>query len=97
MLISQEKTDLIEGTPMGIKVYEALHEPAHFHSDCLEIVFCARGNLNIRIAYEDLTVKEGDIILIDTDDVHCISSDEDNLLISFYIDQTSELLATAIL
>ena len=91
MLISREKINLIDGTPMGIKVYEAFHEAAHFHSDCLEVVFCARGELNIRIAYEELTVKEGEIILIDTDDVHCISSDGENLLISFYIDQTSQL------
>lgn len=26
MLISREKTDLIEGTPMGFKIYEAVHE-----------------------------------------------------------------------
>ena len=43
MLISREKTDLIEGTPMGFKIYEAVHEAAHFHSDCLEVVFCVRG------------------------------------------------------
>ena len=95
MLISREKTDLIEGTPMGFKIYEAVHEAAHFHSDCLEVLFCVRGNIKIRIAYEELTVKEGDIILIDTDDVHCISSDEENLLISFYIDQTSELFGNS--
>ena len=95
MLISREKTDLIEGTPMGFKIYEAVHEAAHFHSDCLEVVFCVRGNINIRIAYEELTVKEGEIILIDTDDVHCIFSDEENLLISFYIDQTSELFGNS--
>ena len=91
MLITKEKINLIPGTPMGIKVYEAVHEAAHFHSDCLEIIFCIKGNLSIRIAYEELTVKEGEIILIDTEDVHCIYSDEPNLLVSFYIDQTSPL------
>ena len=95
MLISREKTDLIEGTQIDFKFYEAVHEAAHFHSDCLEVVFCVRGNINIRIAYEELTVKEGEIILIDTDDVHCIFSDEENLLISFYIDQTSELFGNS--
>ncbi len=91
MLITSEKIDLIKDTPMGFKIYEAVHEPAHFHSDCLEVVFCIKGNISIRIAYEELTVREGEIILIDTDDVHCIYSDEENLLISFYIDQTSDL------
>lgn len=91
MLITKEKINLIPGTPMGIKVYEAVHEAAHFHSDCLEIIFCIKGNLSIRIAYEELTVREGEIILIDTEDVHCIYSDEPNLLVSFYIDQTSPL------
>lgn len=91
MLISQEKIKLIKDTPMGIKVYEAVHEAAHYHSDCLEIIFCIKGNLNIRIAYEELEVKEGEIILIDTEDVHCIYSDEENLLVSFYINQTSAI------
>lgn len=88
MIIEQESISLIPKTPIGIKIYEAVHEKAHFHNSCIEILFCVKGSVKITIAYENFTLGEGEIILIDAEDVHCISSDEKNILISFYIDQT---------
>lgn len=86
MIIQREKVSLIHGTPVGIKMYKATHEKAHYHDTCLEFLFCVKGSAHITIAYEDFDLNEGDIILVDTEDVHCISSEDDNLLISFYID-----------
>ena len=90
MIIEQESISLIPQTPIGIKIYEAVHEKAHFHNSCIEILFCAKGSAKITVAYENFTLGEGEIILIDAEDVHCISSDKTNILISFYIDQTWE-------
>ena len=89
MIIEQENISLIRDTPIGIKVYEAAHEPAHFHQDCIEILFCAKGNIHMAIAYEEFDLQEGEIILIDAEDIHYISAEETNILISFYIDQTA--------
>ena len=88
MIIEQESISLIPNTPIGIKIYEAMHEQAHFHNDCIEILFCVKGKIHMTIAYEAFDLNEGEIILIDAEDVHCISSDEPNILISFYINQT---------
>ncbi len=91
MIIEQESISLIQGTPVGIKAYEALHERAHFHSECIEILFCVKGQIHVRIAYEEFLLKAGEIILIDAEDVHGISAEAGNMLISFYIDQTAEI------
>lgn len=91
MIIEQESISLIQDTPISIKVYEAFHEQAHFHGDCIEILFCVKGEAHIRIAYEEFQMKTGEIILIDAEDVHCISSETGNLLISFYINQTAAM------
>ncbi len=91
MIIEQESISLIQDTPISIKVYEAFHEQAHFHGDCIEILFCVKGEAHIRIAYEEFQMKTGEIILIDAEDVHCISSETENLLISFYINQTAAM------
>lgn len=89
MIIEQESIPLIQDTPISIKVYEALHEQAHFHGECIEILFCVKGQAHIRIAYEEFDLEAGEIILIDAEDVHCVSSETENLLISFYINQTA--------
>lgn len=91
MIIEQESISLIQDTPISIKVYEASHEQAHFHKSCIEILFCVKGEAHIRIAYEEFHLKAGEIILIDAEDVHGISSETENLLISFYIDQTAPM------
>lgn len=91
MIIEQESISLIQDTPVSIKVYEAFHERAHFHSDCIEILFCVRGQVHIRIAYEEFLLKAGEIILIDAEDVHGISSETENMLISFYINQIADI------
>lgn len=93
MIIEQENISLIDKTPIGIKIYKVFHETAHYHDSCIEILFCAKGAVDIKIAYENFHLLEGEIILIDAEDVHCISSDTDNLLISFYINQKSKVFA----
>ncbi|NLD19124.1 MAG: AraC family transcriptional regulator [Clostridiales bacterium] len=95
MIIDNENVSLIAGTPIGIKLYKAAHEPAHYHDTCIEILFCVKGKAHIIIAYEEFDLNEGDIILVDSEDVHCISSQEDNFIVSFYIDQSVNFFGNA--
>lgn len=79
---------LIPGTPVGISIYSVTQERCHYHEGFLEIIYCFKGSSTIHISYEDIILEPGDIISCDPYDIHAISSEEENLFISFYFDLT---------
>lgn len=84
-IISKEIPDFIGSTPLGISIYSAKHEAIHYHENCLELIYCIKGSANIISSYETNAVKKGEFLLVNCNEVHGVYSDDDNVLISFYI------------
>lgn len=84
-IIKDTDTDMIKNTPLGISVYFAKNEPVHFHKDKLELVYCLKGSVKITAAYDVTALNTGDIISLNRNMAHCISADENNVIVSFYL------------
>ena len=83
------KPELIPGTPVGISIYSVTREAPHHHEGFLEIIYCFKGPVTIFTRLQAIELQEGDIISCDPFDIHYLSCDTDNLLISFYFDLRS--------
>lgn len=80
--------DMIPKTPAGISIYSVTQQAPHHHKGFLEIIYCLKGPVTIYTRLQDITLKEGDIISCDPFDIHYLSCDRENLLVSFYFDLT---------
>lgn len=89
MLAKKITPELIPNTPLGISIYSVSQEPPHYHDEFLEIIYCFKGSITIHSGYEYIEIKEGDILSCNSLDIHSLSSNDDNLVISFYIDLNS--------
>lgn len=92
---ANKKPQVIEGTPTGISIYSITKEAPHYHESFLEIMYCFKGPVNFLYNGKPLVLQEGDIVSVDPFDNHYLytddSSSEDNLMVSFYFDLTSEI------
>ncbi len=81
-----KKANKIEGTPLNISIYSLQSTPAE---QCKlgqeEIIFCLKGSVNVSFFYRDVTLHEGEFVSINHDSFY-MSSEEDNLCASIYID-----------
>ena len=77
------------GVPAAVRIYQAKHYPAHYHNDALEIIICLEGSAELCACYENRHLTKGSIYSIDPAYPHYIYSEENNLLLSFYIDITN--------
>ena len=84
-IISKQTPNFIGSTPLGISIYSAKHEATHYHENCLELIYCIKGSANVISGYETIPVRKGEFLLINCNEVHSACSDDDNMLISFYI------------
>ena len=76
----------IEGTPLSISIYSVQSAPAELcQLGQEEIIFCLKGSVNVSFFYRDVTLHEGEFLSINHDAFY-MSSDEDNLCVSIYID-----------
>lgn len=58
----------------------------HWHDE-LELLLVAEGSLNLKVGYEELLLKEGDIMLINSDEIHSMrETRERNIVVCIYID-----------
>lgn len=76
----------IKDLPINIYLVNIMEYPIHWH-DAIEILFVLRGTIELRIETGVYTVKEKEIEIINTNEVHGIkSNDDDNLVLVFNID-----------
>lgn len=75
-------------SPIAISIMNVHHYPAHRHDKELEIIFCLSGTATVISSHEVFPIVANQIITVDQDDVHCIFSDEDNLLAVINLDLT---------
>lgn len=74
------------GIPVHVEFFRAGHYPAHFHPSTPELLLCLEGTATIRACNEEKKLHPGSTFSMDSSDIHCIYSDEDNLLMSLHID-----------
>lgn len=85
-ILLREQTQHLEGLPINVFTKRVEKEYFHFHDD-LEIILVLRGSIDIKIGYLTSRKTKGDLIIIDSEDLHSIyKTDEDNLLLFVHID-----------
>ena len=58
----------------------------HWHDE-QELLIVVAGTLDLKVGYEWFHLKEGDIMLINSDEIHCLKeTEEENIVISVYVD-----------
>lgn len=71
-----------------MEFFRAGHYPAHYHPSTPELLLCLEGSATIRACNTQKDLRPGSTFSMDASDIHCIYSDEDNLLMSLHIDST---------
>jgi len=71
---------------MNINLVSINHYSVHWH-DCLELIAVVKGSIIVKDGFEEHKLFEGDVIVINTDDLHAIyNTEEENLIIILNID-----------
>ena len=64
-MITGEKINWIEGTPLGVNIREIEYIAPHVHYDIVEITLCLLGEIKMSYCFEEFTLSPGDVILVD--------------------------------
>ncbi len=70
--------------PMHIFFHRVRYVPNHWH-DSMELLFVLRGKAIVAVQGKPYVLREEDIILINSNDIHTIQSEHDNLLLALQI------------
>ncbi len=84
--LKNQQINYQNNSPIFIEICNVHHSPVHFHTSDVELIYCLEGEVNIRCNHEVVTLKKGQIFTVDFEDIHCMFSDNDNLLIIMHID-----------
>lgn len=57
------------------------HQEAHFHENAIELILVLEGTIQMRASHRHVTLQKGDTFSMDPEDIHCIYSDVDNLVL----------------
>lgn len=75
-----------DGTPISIELCSVRHMNPHFHEGSLEFVYCLKGSVSLFTSFQKFTIGENQMCSIDSRDIHCLHSDEDNMILFCHID-----------
>lgn len=71
---------------INIDLLSINHYSVHWH-DCLELIAVVKGSVKVKDGFEEHDLFEGDVIVVNTDDLHAIyNADEENLIVILNID-----------
>ena len=56
----------------------------HWHDE-LELLLVAEGSLSLKVGYEELFLNEGDIMLINSDEIHSMKETSKKILLFAHI------------
>ncbi|WP_426452133.1 GH39 family glycosyl hydrolase [Paenibacillus sp. S-38] len=73
--------------PLHIFFHNVRYVPNHWH-DSLELLFVLKGSAMITVQNKPYSLTEEDLILINSNDIHSIQADQDNLLLALQIPDT---------
>lgn len=88
-MVQKEEITFIAGTPAAMRAWRVCDYRPHWHSDCLEVVFVLKGRVRVLASYDRFELEAGDFVVLNEGDIHFIHSEEDNLLLSLFIDLTA--------
>lgn len=89
--ISNHVPDYIGDSPVSFSIYSVTNEAPHYHSDALEFVYVLKGSAEATYITDVIPLKEGDLLSIDCNSIHHITSGEDNFMLSIYINLKHDL------
>ena len=72
--------------PINIELCSVRHMNPHFHQTSIEFIYCLRGSVSLFTSFQKFTINENQICSIDSRDIHCLESDDDNLILFCHID-----------
>lgn len=84
--LKNQQINYKNNSPIFIEICNIHHSPVHYHASDVELIYCLEGEVNIRCNHEIVTLKKGQIFTVDFEDIHCMFSDNDNLVIIMHID-----------
>lgn len=70
-----------QDTPITSSVCKITHQEAHFHENAIELILVLKGTVHMRASHRHVTLQKGDTFSMDPEDIHCIYSDVDNLIL----------------
>ncbi|MDD6189987.1 MAG: AraC family transcriptional regulator [Firmicutes bacterium] len=91
MLASEIRPHYNGRSPVAISIYKCARQIPHYHRNTIETILCLKGSATVYNMHEEHFLKPGDIIQTDMFDIHSVSSEEDNLMVSFHFDLTHPL------
>jgi len=71
--------------PVKIFYTSVKEYPLHWHN-CIEIIYVLKGRIKLSISTDNFDICENQLEIINIDEAHSISSDEDNKLLLFHLD-----------
>jgi len=81
-----ENINYYRGLPFSVYFSNVTEEDYHYHRE-MEMTLLLRGSTRYRIHHLDYSLSKGDIVVVDTEDLHRIyGSSEDVLMLTLYID-----------
>ena len=84
--IKEPAINYTDHAPVAIDICNIRHSSVHTHSSAVELVYCLEGTVSIKCNHEIVTLNKGQIFTVDFEDIHCLFSDCENLLIIMHID-----------
>ena len=80
-----EQVKYLESLPFSIGFSNVINELAHYHEE-MEVVLVLKGNTNYKVFQQTHHLKEGDLLIIDTEDLHYIyDSSPDILMLTMHV------------
>ncbi|WP_269476974.1 helix-turn-helix transcriptional regulator [Hominibacterium faecale] len=81
-----EQINYEKNLPFAIGFSNVAKEPPHYHRE-MEMALILRGTASYRIHHQKYQLSAGDVIIVDTEDLHRIDqSSEDVLMLTMYVD-----------
>mgnify|MGYP004445336293 CR=1 FL=1 len=84
-LVTRYEPDYPPGQSIQISLLNLRHIPAHVHENCLEFVYCLKGEVFIEAAHERGRIPEGHLVTVDMEDVRNLTADDDNITLIAHV------------
>ena len=84
MELNYEIIKLSDKLPIRILLHEVKYVGMHWH-DSIEILVVLKGSVSIVVQQEQYELQESDLIVIHSNELHALSSSEDNLVIALQV------------
>lgn len=83
--MDQEIINFKEEFPLKIRIQSISKSPIHYHEGITEIILPIRGEVKIKANFEEIVINEGDFFFINNKTIHSISSNDEAIVLFFYI------------